>query len=424
MITNDQRIDRRILQQAVSLQAVGHHVILIAGSLDGKPSFEWIQGVRVERFIATPSTFTDKIISRVFYELVKVKNNLSQLWRRPKDTLLHDVSMSSDTPTSRLLRLFLLLLPRHKSLSFFERSLLERIKFYRPDIIHAHDLPQLRVCSVAGKQLSSPLIYDAHELYTEIGTLSKFSRLKLKRIERRYIKSCSAITTVNPYIATELAERYDINTPKVILNTLDFIEPQKNENVLRSFLNLPTENEIVLYQGWMSPERGLDLLINAFALVKNSAHLVFMGYGDHQDLLQAQSKIIGIDHRVHFVPPVSQDELLSWTRCANVGVIPYPAIDLNHKFCSPNKLFEFIQSEVPIVANDLPFLRDVVLGEEIGLVAPIESDREFADAINSLLVSSSESDSELSQALVSAKNKFSWSHQEVILYSVFDELLI
>ena len=423
MITNDQQIDRRIVQQAVTLQTMGHHVILIAGSLNGLSSFEWIQGVRVERFVATPLTFFDKVVSNIFYAIFRGRKDSFLKWRHPKKSSFEVKSDEFQEPMPRTLLLLLLLLPRRHSLSFFERSLLERIKFYSPDIMHAHDLPQLRLGSVAAKILSIPLVYDAHELYTEIGTLSKFNRYKLRRIERRYIKSCSAITTVNPYIAAEMARRYEIETPKVILNTLSFERPQQDENILRLFLDLPIRNEIVLYQGWMSPERGLDLLIRAFSRVKDSAHLVFMGYGNCQELLKNQCKVLGIENRVHFIPPVPQDELLSWTMCADVGVIPYPAIDLNHKFCSPNKLFEFIQAQVPIVANDLPFLRDVIVGEGIGVVAPIHDSEAFAYAIESCLETALSIDEIYPAALVSARIRFSWSSQESILRSIFNGLL-
>ena len=423
MITNDQQIDRRIIQQAVTLQTMGHHVILIAGSLNGLSSFEWIQGVRVERFVATPLAFFDKVVSNIFHGIFRGRIDRFLKSRHPKHSSFEVESDEPQESMSRILRLLLLLLPRRHSLSFSERSLLERVKFYSPDIMHVHDLPQLRLGSVAAKIFSVPLVYDAHELYTEIGTLSKFNRFKLRRIENRYIKSCSAVTTVNPYIAAEMANRYEIEMPRVILNTLSFERPPQPENILRLFLDLPIRNEIVLYQGWMSPERGLDLLITAFSRVKDSAHLVFMGYGDCQESLKNQCKVLGIENRVHFVPPVPQDELLAWTMCADVGVIPYPAIDLNHKFCSPNKLFEFIHAQVPIVANDLPFLRDVIVGEGIGVVAPIQDCQAFASAIESCLERALSLDEIYPAALVSARIKFSWSSQENILRSIFNGLL-
>ena len=70
--------------------------------------------------------------------------------------------------------------------------------------------------------------------------------------------------------------------------------------------------------------------------------------------------MVSFGSRIHFLDPVSQDELLSWTAGADIGIVPYPPIDLNSRLCTPNKLFEFIVAEVPILANDLPELRRFV----------------------------------------------------------------
>ena len=48
---------------------------------------------------------------------------------------------------------------------------------------------------------------------------------------------------------------------------------------------------------------------------------------------------------------VPQKELLDYTAGADFGIIPYPAIDLNTKYCTPNKMFEFVSAEIPIIAN-------------------------------------------------------------------------
>lgn len=421
MVTDDLEIDRRIIQQAQSLTGCGHHVIMISRWQENLKQFEILDGIRIERFIALPSNLVEKMLCRFLRGLQKTTQVTIDfvLGRRVKTSRSEDQFPPSVTPLERMV---LSVLPRRRGLSFHERSLLSRINFYRPDVIHAHDLPQLRACAVAAKTKSIPLVYDAHELYTEIGTLSRLDRLRLKLIERKYIKDCSAVTTVNPYIATEMAHRYKIDHPVVILNAINGPASQDQDNKLRNYLDISDDNELVLYQGWLSSVRGLDLLLKAFVYVKPTAHLVFLGYGDATDLKILVNKL-GLNLRVHFAPAVRQDDLLSWTRGANVGVIPYPAVDLNHRLCSPNKLFEFIQSELPIVANDLPFLRDVIVGERIGTVASIHDPHDFADAINSMLLLSINKDPELSASLGHAKSIFDWTTQEESLFSVFNRFV-
>jgi glycosyltransferase involved in cell wall biosynthesis len=105
-----------------------------------------------------------------------------------------------------------------------------------------------------------------------------------------------------------------------------------------------------------------------------------------------------------------------------VGVIPYPAVDLNHHFCSPNKLFEFIQAGLPIVANDLPFLRDVIVGEAIGAVAPIEQHEEFGKAIDRIAHAGAADRDALAARISAAAPRYDWVSQEAILRSTYEAL--
>ena len=58
---------------------------------------------------------------------------------------------------------------------------------------------------------------------------------------------------------------------------------------------------------------------------------------------------------------------MALTAGADLGVIPYQPVDLNHDLCSPNKFFEFVQAGVPVVAHDLVFFRD--MGRCYGVVS-------------------------------------------------------
>jgi glycosyltransferase involved in cell wall biosynthesis len=90
---------------------------------------------------------------------------------------------------------------------------------------------------------------------------------------------------------------------------------------------------------------------------------------------------------VLFHDAVRQRDLLRYTASADVGIIPYPAIDVNTTLCTPNKLFEFLVAGVPILANDLPELRRFVLGSNAGLTHPMNSPTEIAAAIDAMRAS-------------------------------------
>jgi len=176
----------------------------------------------------------------------------------------------------------------------------------------------------------------------------------------------------------------------------------------------------VLYQGWMSAGRGLENLVRAAPLLAGNAAVVFMGYGDYQATLEGMAAA-GPADRVHFIPAVPQRDLLSYCASAEVGVIPYQAVDLNNYYTSPNKLFDFIQAALPIVASDLPFLRKVIAEHDLGVIARLDSPRSYADAISGVLTRP-DGGAALRANLRNAAPQYTWSAQAEKLLEAYGKL--
>jgi glycosyltransferase involved in cell wall biosynthesis len=496
MLTDDVAIDRRILQEAATLERLGHQVIVLAGHDAGRPSHEMLGATRVERLIPVYDGRRERLVIRasgMVGNLVNRGSALSQrlvgagfgwlfgLGRRMNQAardLAAGVVESGERRNTKGFRRFgprvrrtvdvvhgrsghvidrgqgivagagvrltwriwwvagvanhrggvlaTKVVRRTRRLPVRDEQLATRTAYFRPDVVHAHDLPQLRGGHVAARNLGVPLVYDAHELYPEIGTLTARQRSRLGRLERRLMPTANASITVNPYIADEMARRYRMAKPHVILNAIDppsaDVEVEQAGNSFRAKLGLGADVRILLFQGWMSETRGLDRLITAVSQTSDHIHLVLLGYGSIIEDLRRHAVSLDVDQRVHFVDAVPQDELLSWTTSADAGVIPYPAVDLNHHFCSPNKLFEFIQAGLPIVANDLPFLRDVVVGEDIGVVAPIEDASAFGRAIESLLGEDTVLLHQCRRRLVSVAPRYTWAVQSDELVRIYESL--
>lgn len=73
-----------------------------------------------------------------------------------------------------------------------------------------------------------------------------------------------------------------------------------------------------------------------------------------------QIRFDGSISRVRFVPMAPHSELVEWTSGASIGVIPYENIGLNHWFCSPNKIWEYPNAGVPILASRLHYLSGII----------------------------------------------------------------
>lgn len=418
MLTDDVQIDRRILQEAETLIDDGHEVILLAGGVDAPFSYERLSRVKVERIVPAVDGARERLIWRagepVLAALAAMRGRASRAGRlRRIAPALGVLERAVRVLTSQVVRAVRLT----RRIPYRDAVLADRASYYRPDVVHAHDLPQLRAAAVVARRRRIPLIYDAHELYPEIMSLRPRLRRRLRRLERRLISGCDAVITVNPYLADEIARRYDIPPPTVILNAAQPAAGDRGPDPLRESIGASAATPIVLYQGWLSHQRGLTALVDAFTHVALPARLVLLGYGDAGPDVAARAEALGVGDRVHVLPAVAQHELAAWTRTADVGVIPYPDVDLNHRFSSPNKLYEFIQAGVPVVANDLPYLRDVVAGEGIGFVADIADARAFGKAIETAI--SEKSRQALVDRIRDVAPRYDWPSQEPALRELY-----
>jgi len=457
MLTDDVQVDRRILLEAESLVSQGHELILLAGWEEGLPTHDIIGRVKVERIIPPHFSAKELKVLKLQSKCINGLNIFSVYLQKQfaKASALLNVPILKLSPYPKLQRLpYLLQSLWGKVLSFClkmvtmvavivnkltlillkgvrylrilpirDSFLAERGVYYNPDIVHAHDLPQLRSGVEIKHKLAIPLVYDAHELYPEIDTLSSKQKKELSSIERKNIRNCDAVITVNPFIAKEMANRYSINEPHTILNATNVPETfvKSSCQKFHERFNLSKDVKVVLFQGWMSKTRGLQNLVESMSYVENaSIHLVFMGYGEAKDELIALASELAIDKKVHFMDAVSQDELLYWTASADAGFIPYQPVDLNNYYCSPNKLFEFIQAELPIIANDLPFLREIIYGNDFGIVQKLETPEDYAAAINCMF--SNNSLKKYICQLKEKKNQYSWAVEEKKLLKIYDNI--
>jgi glycosyltransferase involved in cell wall biosynthesis len=92
-----------------------------------------------------------------------------------------------------------------------------------------------------------------------------------------------------------------------------------------------------------------------------------------------------LDQRIRFVPKVKQTELPLWTCGASLGAIPYENTGLNHWYCNPNKLWEYPNAGVPIIASPFPELRKTIEDNQIGWMLPDPlHPRDIAAVVNKL----------------------------------------
>lgn len=389
MLVADDRIDRRVLLQARSLAREGVDVTVVAAPYPDPVDLDATQ-------------FPDVSIVRI---------DTSRAVLNPPDVA-----------GTRL--------GRHpfvwKDVYFYHEQFLKAAVENPAEIVVAHDLPVLAAAIGAADLTGADVFYDAHELYPEQLHFGP-ERMQLYRdAEAALIPHADVVTTINGSIAHEMARRYGVPSPLIILNAPaapDAAVPVPKTWLLRDAFGLREDQRLVLFQGSLSFGRNLEALAASLAYVENpNVVLAFMGPGAAKraelEAIAREHKLLGT--RVFFHDAVPQNELLRYTASADIGIIPYPAIDLNTTFCTPNKLFEFMTAGLPILANDLPELRRFVADQGVGLVHAMTDAQAIAAGIDRICATDLTA---FRAALEEVAPRMTWDAQGVLLLGIYRDFM-
>ena len=139
-----------------------------------------------------------------------------------------------------------------------------------------------------------------------------------------------------------------------------FREAKRDKEVWRAF-GIHPEQAIVLYTGHFYEWKGADTLAKAARLLPKNVHVVLMG-GVDEELAQFRKEYAG--EHISILSHQPKTRIPLFVKSADVLVIPNSAkAEISRSHASPLKLFEYMASGVPIVASDVPSLREILTDE-------------------------------------------------------------
>jgi len=208
---------------------------------------------------------------------------------------------------------------------------------------------------------------------------------------------------------------YDIEKPALVLNTPPYTEIQKYDKFRKAF---GIEGKtIFLYQGGLGKNRGIELLLKVFKSINDSESImIFMGYGELEELIIDASKSYA---NIYFHKAVSPNILLEYTVSADFGIAMIEDSCLSYRYCLPNKLFEYMMAEIPVIVSNLYEMKRLVEDNNIGVVAEENTPDGLKDAI--VKATRLEGD-ELNKNIRKVKEIYNWEEQEKVLLKVYKGL--
>ena len=290
------------------------------------------------------------------------------------------------------------------------------LSFKKTNIIYANDLDTLLAARALSFFKRIPLIYDSHELFTEVPELINRPIKKgiWRFLEKWLVKGADAAITVSESVSVELNRRYGI-TFEVIRNL-----PLKKGNYPKE--TSLTGEKVVFYQGALNIGRGLEKLISTMQYLPE-VELRIAGTGDIDNKLVELSKFLQVENQVKFLGRVEPNQLHRETLKATIGVSLEEDISLNYRYALPNKLFDYIQAGLPVLTSNLPEMEKIVNTYNIGQTINSNcKSNELAQKLNVMLNNSSQM-KQWRENSIALANVLNWEEEKGKLIEIVTNVL-
>ena len=282
------------------------------------------------------------------------------------------------------------------------------------DVVHAMAYMGIPVGLALGRRDGAATVYDARDIYVDARNIARLPgplRSLFAWIERRWARAADRVATVNDPYADVMEGRFGTERPLVVMNCSS-IRPSGAGRPRRFHeqLGLPDDRRVILYHGGLSPDRGIEQLVEAIPAIPGAV-LVLMGYGDLEVALRRRAADPASEGRIVVLPAVPPAELIEWVASADVVAMPIQPTTLNHRLTTPNKLFEAIAAGVPVVASDLPGMAPIVRSTGCGVVVDPTDPAALAAALRDILDAPPERRAALEAGIRVAQAEYHWERQ-------------
>jgi glycosyltransferase involved in cell wall biosynthesis len=196
------------------------------------------------------------------------------------------------------------------------------------------------------------------------------------------------------------------------------VPPKKDRiesDYLRREFGIAPDKKIIIYQGALINGRGIELVIEA---VRNIDHAVLciLGTGPLQEKYREIIEEKSLLGKVILCGTVPYDKLHEITCSGDVGTAFFEPVSKSYELALPNKLFEYFAAGLPVLASDLPAIRDVYEKYEFGKILSTDATPgDIAEALKAIL----DNPEAYSETLKAASKKYNYDEEAKKLGGIF-----
>jgi glycosyltransferase involved in cell wall biosynthesis len=288
----------------------------------------------------------------------------------------------------------------------------------RADVYEANDLPPLLPAVVAAKLRGKPVVYRAHELWSEAAPRVRFARF-WRLMERSLVPRCDYVITPEEHRSRIYEEELGAKRPALtVRNCPPYRTPIESTRLREELTRRGTRwSTIALYQGLVDSMRCVEEIAEASRFFDDGVVLVIIGSGFGQWANPAAA--LASYERIVVLPPVRYEDLLPYTASADMGILLYRNDCRNNYYCAPNKLFEYMMMGLPMIAADYPGMKSLVEGEGVGICVDSSSPQAIAAAVNRLAADPDGRTRMKARGLQLSRERYNWAIESTALLRLY-----
>lgn len=291
------------------------------------------------------------------------------------------------------------------------------------DIYHFHD-PDLLFTGFILKLFGKKVIYDAHENYKDSIKDKKYIPFYLRKlisfffgfIEDLFVHSYDLVICATPVIE----QRYRKNKIRhtVVINNYPF----RDEFNAASYKSL-NKDDLVIYAGGITQQRGMDYLINAMVKVNliKPCRLIMAGQiypTAYEELLRSYEGWKFVDYK----GILTRDELSVELNRAKAGIVTLLPTK-NHVNSQPIKMYEYMSASLPVIGSNFPLWKEIIEKRNCGICVDPQKEEEIAEAIISIISNDNLAEKMGKNGYDAVISKYNWESEEKSLFKAYDGLL-
>ncbi len=272
-----------------------------------------------------------------------------------------------------------------KTNQWFYKDAFSQIRIWiregRADAIISRDPGALPYLVRLNTKFKIPVFYQPHNFYWDLSIRDDVNHTNMRKyqsLEKRYIPQLTGLLCLQQAQAS-LYQRYlpDLNIYNAMPGVLfpnDFSTQKKVYDIG--------------YVGSLQEKKGIDVLLKAFALLGDKSKCMILIGGRHEKEvypIRQKVKQMGLEHRITLTGYIPFHRVRDLLKEIRIGVLPLKNTFYNQFLTAPNKLFDYIGMGIPVIASDLPSIRDFLKPEKEGILVPPDNAEKLAEAIEELL---------------------------------------